>query len=103
MATVLSNETKRIIDDAKDTLVGQIPVPMMQCQQITLALTYKFMSDDDQQAVDLGGRRHYFTGDLEKYEWSKVVSLRLELTPNRHHSVAPPLQALPSRVNSWGD
>ena len=80
MATVLSNEIKRIIDDARDTLVGQIPVPMMQCQQITLALTYKFMSDDDQQAVDLGGRRHYFTGDLEQYEWSKVVSLRLDDT-----------------------
>ena len=80
MATVLSNEIKRIIDDARDTLVGQIPVPMMQCQQITLALTYKFMSDDDQQAVDLGGRRHYFTSDLEQYEWSKVVSLRLDDT-----------------------
>ena len=80
METVLSNETKRIIDDARDTLVGQIPVPMMQCQQITLALTYKFMSDDDQQAVDLGGRRHYFTGDLEQYEWSRIVSLRLDDT-----------------------
>ena len=80
MATVLSNETKKIIDDARDTLVGQIPVPMMQCQQITLALTYKFMSDDDQQAVDLGGRRHYFTGDLEQYEWSRIVSLRLDDT-----------------------
>ena len=77
---MLSNETKRIIDNARDTLVGQIPVPMMQCQQITLALTYKFMSDDDQQAVDLGGRRHYFTGDLEQYEWSRVVSLRLDDT-----------------------
>ena len=80
MATVLNNETKKIIDDARDTLVGQIPVPMMQCQQITLALTYKFMSDDDQQAVDLGGRRHYFTGDLEQYEWSRIVSLRLDDT-----------------------
>ena len=80
MATVLNNETKKIIDNARDTLVGQIPVPMMQCQQITLALTYKFMSDDDQQAVDLGGRRHYFTGDLEQYEWSRIVSLRLDDT-----------------------
>ena len=32
---VLSNDTRKIIDDARDTLVGQIPVPMMQCQQIT--------------------------------------------------------------------
>ena len=63
---MLSNDTKKIIDAARDTLVGQIPVPMMQCQQITLALTYKFMSDDDEQAVELGGQRHYFTGSLEK-------------------------------------
>ena len=77
---MLSNDTRKIIDDARDTLVGQIPVPMMQCQQITLALTYKFMSDDDQTAVDLGGRRHYFTGDLERYGWDKIMSLRLDDT-----------------------
>ena len=77
---MLSNDTKKIIDDARNTLVGQIPVPMMQCQQITLALTYKFMSDDDQQAVELGGHRHYFTGDLEGYEWGKIMSLRLDDT-----------------------
>ena len=77
---MLSNDTKKIIDDARDTLVGQIPVPMMQCQQITLALTYKFMSDDDEQAVELGGQRHYFTGGLEKYGWDKIMSLRLDDT-----------------------
>ena len=77
---MLSNDTKKIIDDARDTLVGQIPVPMMQCQQITLALTYKFMSDDDQTAVDLGGRPHYFTGELERYSWDKIMSLRLDDT-----------------------
>ena len=77
---MLSNDTKKIIDDARDTLVGQIPVPMMQCQQITLALTYKFMSDDDEQSVELGGRRHYFTGALEQYGWDKIVSRRLDDT-----------------------
>ena len=77
---MLSNDTKKIIDDARDTLVGQIPVPMMQCQQITLALTYKFMSDDDEQAVELGGQRHYFTDGLEKYGWDKIMSLRLDDT-----------------------
>ena len=77
---MLSNDTRKIIDDARNTLVGQIPVPMMQCQQITLALTYKFMSDDDQAAVDLGGRRHYFTGALEGYGWDKIMSRRLDDT-----------------------
>ena len=77
---VLGNDTRKIIDDARDTLVGQIPVPMMQCQQITLALTYKFMSDDDQRAERLGGERHYFAGDLEPYGWDKIMSLRLDDT-----------------------
>ena len=77
---MLSNDTRKIIDDARDTLVGQIPVPMMQCQQITLALTYKFMSDDDQRAERLGGERHYFAGDLEPYGWDKIMSLRLDDT-----------------------
>ena len=77
---MLSNDTRKIIDDARDTLVGQIPVPMMQCQQITLALTYKFMSDDDQRAERLGGERHYFAGDLEPYSWDKIMSLRLDDT-----------------------
>ncbi len=77
---MLNNDTRKIIDDARNTLVGQIPVPMMQCQQITLALTYKFMSDDDQQAVELGGERHYFNGSLEKYGWDKIMSRRLDDT-----------------------
>ena len=77
---MLNNDTKKIIDDARDTLVGQLPVPMMQCQQITLALTYKFMSDDDRQAVELGGERHYFAGGLEGYEWDHLVSRRLDDT-----------------------
>ena len=77
---VLSNDTKKIIDDARDTLVGQIPVPMMQCQQITLALTYKFMSDDDQQSIELGGQRHYFADALEGYEWGQIISRRLDDT-----------------------
>ena len=77
---MLNNDTRKIIDDARNTLVGQIPVPMMQCQQITLALTYKFMSDDDEQAVALGGRRHYFAGDLKKYGWDKIMSRRLDDT-----------------------
>ena len=77
---MLNNETKKIIDDARNTLVGQIPVPMMQCQQITVALTYKYMNDDGQQALELGGNRHYFTDELDKYSWDKIMSLRIDDT-----------------------
>ena len=38
------------------------------------------MSDDDQAAMDLGGRRHYFTGELEGYDWDKIMSRRLDDT-----------------------
>ena len=53
---------------------------MMQCQQITVALTYKYMDDDDQQAIMAGFQRHYFTGYLEQYSWDKIMSRRLDDT-----------------------
>ena len=78
---MLSNDTRKIIDDARDTSGwARFRFPMMQCQQVTLALTYKFMSDDDRMAVDVGGRPHYFAGDLEEYSWDRVMSLRLDDT-----------------------
>ena len=51
---MLTPETKRKIDNCRDTLVGKIPVPMSQIEQITLALTYKFMSDIDEENRELG-------------------------------------------------
>ncbi|CAN5878140.1 hypothetical protein BH24ACI1_BH24ACI1_05130 [soil metagenome] len=57
LKTTLDNETKRRIDTARDILVGKLPDPKSQVEQITIALIYKFMDDMDAQAVEYGGER----------------------------------------------
>ena len=57
LKTMLDNETKRRIDTARDILVGKLPDPKSQVEQITIALIYKFMDDMDAQAVEYGGER----------------------------------------------
>ena len=42
---MLDAETKRRIDTARDILVGKVPDPKSQVEQITIALIYKFMDD----------------------------------------------------------
>jgi len=69
---MLDNETKRRIDTARDILVGKVPDPKSQVEQITLALIYKFMDDMDLQSVEWGGVRSFFTGDYERYAWSRL-------------------------------
>ena len=66
-------ETKRRIDNARDALVGKVPDPKGQVEQITIALTYKFMDDMDLQAVALGGTRQFFAGEFAQYAWSELM------------------------------
>ena len=66
-------ETKRRIDNARDALVGKVPDPKGQVEQITIALTYKFMDDMDLQAVKFGGKRRFFAGDFKEYAWSNLM------------------------------
>lgn len=53
---MLSSETKRLIDDARDYLVGVVPNPLNQIEQITFALIYKFMYDMDKASLKAGGK-----------------------------------------------
>ncbi|SFN45042.1 type I restriction enzyme M protein [Nitrosospira briensis] len=71
---MLDNVTKRRIDTARDILVGKVPDPKSQVEQITIALIYKFMDDMDAQAEELGGKRKFFTGDFARYGWAKLMS-----------------------------
>ncbi len=41
-------------------MVGKIPTPTGQVEQITLALIYKFMSDIDKENNDLFGGKSFF-------------------------------------------
>ena len=70
-------DTKRRIDTARDILVGKLPDPKSQVEQITIALIYKFMDDMDKQSEELGGKAKFFTGEFEKYSWSKIFDPRV--------------------------
>jgi len=71
---MLDNETKRRIDTARDILVGKVPDPKSQVEQITIALIYKFMDDMDAEAEELGGERKFFSGEYEQYGWKKLMA-----------------------------
>ena len=53
--------------------MGKVPDPKGQVEQVTIALTYKFMDDMDLQAVKFGGKRRFFAGDFKEYAWSKLM------------------------------
>ena len=71
---MLDSDTKRRINTCRDILVGKVPDPKSQVEQITIALIYKFMDDMDLQAEEMGGVRSFFTGEYERYAWAKLVS-----------------------------
>ncbi len=70
---MLDTETKRRIDTARDILVGKVPDPKSQVEQITIALIYKFMDDIDSESEELGGQRTFFAGDFTRYGWAKLM------------------------------
>jgi type I restriction enzyme M protein len=71
---MLDTSTKRRIDTARDILVGKVPDPKSQVEQITIALIYKFMDDMDAESEELGGKRKFFTGDYARYGWAKLMA-----------------------------
>lgn len=65
---------QKAIQDLKDIIVGKVPLPSDQVDQITLALLYKFMDDMDQLGMQMGGVATFFAGDYEKYSWTKIMN-----------------------------
>ncbi len=70
---MLDTDTKRRIDTARNILVGKVPDPKSQVEQITIALIYKFMDDMDAESEELGGKRKFFTGDFARYGWAQLM------------------------------
>jgi len=70
---MLDTSTKRRIDTARDILVGKVPDPKSQVEQITIALIYKFMDDMDAESEELGGKRKFFAGEFSRYGWAKLM------------------------------
>lgn len=88
---MLDNDTKKRIDDCRDILVGKLPDPKAQIEQITIGLIYKFMDDMDKESIELGGKAKFFTDykvpnpdfpedrskdelvEFKKYSWDKLL------------------------------
>ena len=69
---MLDSETKRKIDTLRSILVGKVPDPKSQIEQITTGMIYKFMFDMDQESVEFGGVASFFSGEFEKYAWNNL-------------------------------
>jgi len=74
---MLDQETKKRIKNLRDILVGKVPNPESQVEQIMIALIYKFMNDMDKESTDLGGEASFFVGDFEKYSWSNLFGSKV--------------------------
>lgn len=71
---MLDTATKKRIDDCRNILVGKVPDPKSQVEQITIALIYKFMDDMDAEAEELGGNRSFFAGAFARFGWAKLMA-----------------------------
>ncbi len=71
---MMNGDNKRTMDNARDVLVGVIPDPKGQVEQIAAALVYRYLDELDQKSVAAGGKRSFFTGKDAKYSWQKLLS-----------------------------
>jgi type I restriction enzyme M protein len=95
---MLDTPTKKRIDDCRDILVGKLPDPKAQIEQITIALIYKFMDDMDKESIELGGKAKFFVDykipnpefpddrkkdivvPFEKYSWNNLFDTKVTAT-----------------------
>ena len=71
---MLDDVTKKRINTLRQILVGKLPDPKAQVEQITNGLIYKFMNDMDEQSVSIGGKSTYFSGKFQKYSWKNLLN-----------------------------
>ena len=71
---MLDDVTKKRINTLRQILVGKLPDPKAQVEQITNALIYKFMNDMDEESVSMGGKATYFSGSFQKYSWKNLMN-----------------------------
>ena len=73
---MLDDATKRKINSLRQILVGKLPDPKAQVEQITNGLIYKFMNDMDEQSASMGGKSTYFSGKFQKYSWKNLFNTK---------------------------
>ncbi|MDR0423583.1 MAG: N-6 DNA methylase [Rickettsiales bacterium] len=71
-------EYLKLINQARDCLVGKVPSPQEQVNQIMIALIYKFMYIMDEKSAKLGGKKEYFIDEYEQYSWRDLMSPQYE-------------------------
>jgi hypothetical protein len=77
---MLDTQAKRRIDDCRNILVGKLPNPKTQIEQINIGLIYKFMNHMNKESVELGGKaniiKHIFLQHITKKKegWKKWSS-----------------------------
>ncbi|MDR2431692.1 MAG: N-6 DNA methylase [Candidatus Margulisbacteria bacterium] len=74
---MLDQLTKRKIDSVRDVLVGKVPDPKAQVEQITTALIYKFMDDMDRENEEVGLKAQFFAAKRKQYAWARLLDGRL--------------------------
>ena len=74
---MLDATTKRKLDSARQILVGKVPDPKAQVEQITTALIYKFMDDMDKENEEVGLKTQFFVDDWKKFSWTKILDNKL--------------------------
>ncbi len=74
---MLDQITKRKLDSARQILVGKVPDPKAQVEQITTALIYKFMDDMDKENEEVGLKTQFFVDDWKKFSWTKILDNKL--------------------------
>ena len=74
---VLDIETKNKINECRNILVGKVPDPKAQIEQITIALIYKFMDDIDKKYESKGLKKIYFKDKFEKFSWDNLMNPKL--------------------------
>jgi type I restriction enzyme M protein len=74
---MLDQTTKQRINACRDILVGKVPDPKSQVEQITIALIYKFMDDMDRESVEMGGKASFFSGEYAQYSWRAIFDPRI--------------------------
>ncbi len=70
---MLNFDIRRKINTLRDILVGKVPDPKAQVEQITIALIYKFMDDMDLEGMEFGASREFFKEEYEKYAWTSIM------------------------------
>lgn len=78
---MLSFDMKNKLNTLRDILVGKVPDPKSQVEQITIAMVFKFMDDMDKEFLEdefFGGERKFFVDTdkvkYSKYSWSNIMN-----------------------------